>query len=424
MNRQLSNKLFANLNLNFNNYSVFESDPLNKIQPTRSYNPEIYIRGCTARVLFDFYPSYNHTLNFGLESNYFDLKPEFEKRFSSQANNQQNSLRTKALGVNVFAEDKIEFNNAFNITAGIRVNSSLRKAYQFFSLQPRLTFSLLLKENLALKGSASKMNQFFHLMAFNNAISIVDNEMWIPSSDKLKPQTVYEGSIGIDWQLEKWGFSFNSYHKNFSSLVSQGQSFLSNVGLGNEPNKFENIFDLRSKGYGYGFEFSVNKKQGKMRGWINYTYSRSFRKILNSEFNQEGYHPYRFDRPHDLSVVFMQDFGKNITFSFSWFCSSGENITRSSRFYLPTDPLDTYPILTFEKVNNYRLSSAHRLDFSINFRKKKKHWVRIWAVNCYNAYRKKNVYQANIVVEENGRVSIEKRSLFDITPSIKYRMEF
>ncbi len=424
VDQQLSKKLFANINFNYNSYivsegltqSIFFGDSI-------ILSNSMYIKGYGTRAIFDLYPSPNHTMKFGVEGIYYRTKPEFDSRISDEQENLiQKRLYTEVFDMNAFVEDKIDFSDKLHVTAGLRVNSFFKKGYQYFSLQPRLSFSYLLRKNVALKGGMSKMNQFFHLITYQNN-SFLPNEMWLSSNKDLKPQSAYESSVGIDWQLQKWSFSANSYFKYFSNLVSQNRSLLSTIGFENNPENLENVFDIKSKGYGYGFEFSISKTKGKTRGWINYTYSRSFRKILNQEIGKE-YHPYEFDRPNDFSFVFIQDIKKNKTITLSWVYFDGENITVPSRIYTPVNPVDDEPILDFEKVNNYRLDPCHRLDFAIHFYKKRRWWLRTWIINLYNLYGKRNPYNTSFDINSSGGVSLVTASLFGIRPSIKYRIEF
>ena len=43
------------------------------------------------------------------------------------------------------------------------------------------------------------------------------------------------------------------------------------------------------------------KNKGKLTGWLGYTLSRSIRQF--DRINLGRVYPYKFDRPHDLSVV-------------------------------------------------------------------------------------------------------------------------
>lgn len=95
--------------------------------------------------------------------------------------------------------------------------------------------------------------------------------------------------------------------------------------------------------------------------------------------------------------------------------------------------------------NNWTVPPTHRLDVSVNFRKKKARGERVWNVGVYNVYAARNpdfmIYnenrrwtrtlpdgttQSSLDQEEipEGRIYAIKRSVFSVLPSVSYTRTF
>ena len=79
------------------------------------------------------------------------------------------------------------------------------------------------------------------------------------------------------------------------------------------------------------------------------------------------------------------------------------------------------------------MSDYHRLDLSVEFRKKKPKWERKWVVGVYNAYYHRNPYyviaDTEYTRDDQGNLVDEKRvfkeiSILPIIPSVSYQFKF
>jgi hypothetical protein len=64
----------------------------------------------------------------------------------------------------------------------------------------------------------------------------------------------------------------------------------------------------QGEGKAYGLEFFLQKKTGKLSGWIGYTLAWNNRQF--SDLNQGKAFPYRYDRRHDISIVAIYELSK------------------------------------------------------------------------------------------------------------------
>ena len=196
------------------------------------------------------------------------------------------------------------------------------------------------------------------------------------------------------------------------------------------------------RGWAYGNEFYIEKKKGKLTGWIGYTYAWSWRQfdgvnqqgevVVENILNEgEKFHP-RNDRRHDVSVVLMYEINRRFTVSTSWEYRSGDAITLAyERFYLFGPDVLTIPttVPAYTERNGFRMPAYHRMDVGlvINFFPK-------WGdsdltISAYNAYNRRNPYfiYPEQINDDNGVVSgfqAQQVALFPIIPSITYNFKF
>jgi len=165
----------------------------------------------------------------------------------------------------------------------------------------------------------------------------------------------------------------------------EGASFL----LGLENDWQDKV--TQGKGETYGAEFFIQKKKGRTTGWIGYTLSWNWRQF-----------DVRYDRRHDISVVVSHDFTKKISGSLAWVYGTGNAVTLEIFQYntvvrsngesgLP-DYHNGYTVGTNGDKNGFRMSDYHRLDASIDFKKKKRWGEAAWVLSVYNAYWNRNPY--------------------------------
>lgn len=182
------------------------------------------------------------------------------------------------------------------------------------------------------------------------------------------------------------------------------------------------------EGYAYGAEVLLRKNYGKLSGWLGYTLSWSWRKFKNINFGEPF--PYKYDRRHDISLVLMYEFNEKVDMGLTWVYGSGNAVTLGVARYNSLN-LDYYnpgeyyygEIEYFKGRNGYRMPAYHRLDLSINLKKKTKWGSRTWSFGLYNAYSRQNPFYLYFGYDNNKRV-LKQVSLFPIIPSVRYAFKF
>ena len=170
----------------------------------------------------------------------------------------------------------------------------------------------------------------------------------------------------------------------------------------------------------------LQKKTGKTTGWIGYTLSWTNRQFENINFAE--WYPYKYDRRHDISIVFSHEINEKWDISTTWTYGTGNAITFPQAMYLG-HPHPGWGGASIDLVESYgdrnstRLNAYHRLDFGLTYRKQKNNYERIISFGAYNAYNRKNPFFVYLSEDDNQRVA-KQVSLFPIIPSISYRIQF
>ncbi len=193
------------------------------------------------------------------------------------------------------------------------------------------------------------------------------------------------------------------------------------------------------KGWSYGAEVLVQRKFGKLSGWIGYTLSWTQLQFDSLNFGKKFYA--RYDRRHDISVVGIYKLRNEkadtdqdgITLSATWVYGTGNAITLPlSGYSAPVHNMggsDQYPYFSdvseYTERNGFRMAAYHRIDVGIQFHKTKKHGVRTLELSIYNVYNRKNPYFYYIKTNyDTGTSTLKQISLFPIIPSISYNFKF
>jgi hypothetical protein len=186
-------------------------------------------------------------------------------------------------------------------------------------------------------------------------------------------------------------------------------------------------------GKAYGVELFVQKKQGKLTGWVGYTLSRAERKF--AQLGDGKSFPYRYDRTHDLSIVANYPINTHWEASAVFVYGTGNALTMPTgrfTYNLGYNPGDRQPIFTninqYDKINDYRMQAYHRMDVAFTYTRKPNSTKRIkssWNFSIYNLYSRANPYFIYIEVDDEKKTVQGKQVyLFPIVPSVTWNFKF
>jgi len=305
---------------------------------------------------------------------------------------------------------------------GYKKNDILKS---FNNFEPRLSLSYLLNSESSIKASFNKMAQYLHLLS--NTSSPTPLDIWVPSGPFIKPQLLDQYAVGYFRRIKDGDFSLETefFYKDVKNRIDyiNGANLVAN-------NEIETVI-LNGKSRAYGLEFLFRKNEGKLKGWLAYTLSKSEQLTSGRNINEPGinngeWYNTPYDKTHDLSVNAVYELSSKWKFNTNFLLQTGQ----------PTNyPVGQYefqglnvPIYNDNQRNANRLPNYHRLDLSATLTPVKNNNRDLqaeWVFGIYNIYNRKNA--ASIAFSRNTETSANeaiKTSIFGIVPSITYNFKF
>lgn len=438
-NHIFGRKLFSNVILNYSKYQYFSeniyTNNLDSVRNESSSYLSSSIQNYSLKFNFEYNVTKGYTINFGanfIQHNFSPANINYFKQLNSEVIIDTNFLGTNYRPVysNIYLENKIILSKFLSANFGLRASAYSDSLLSSFDtrLEPSIITNFRINSTTSLKAGASVNCQYVHLLSFSGTEFFSD--IWVPATKEISSQN----SSIVELSFEKLFTSTNiklqtgAYYKVLSGLIHSGYgSFWENA------YNWQKKSEKNGKGTVYGFEILLKKSSNNFNGWIAYSYSKSMRTFENLN-NGEPF-PYEYDRPHDFKVFLSYKISEKITLSSNWIFQSGKPFNMPAGIYnsfntpaLGSENLyNIQPTQYFTQLNSIRIKPYHRLDFAINFTKKKPKYERVWSLSIYNVYNRQNAYFYFLeTVRENDKyvVKLFQQSLFPIIPSVSYSLKF
>lgn len=439
-NHLFSRKLFSNFTALYSRYR-YGLGTANQDDPN-SFVWTSTLQDYQVKGDFTFYPNTNHTIKFGFNSTLHMLDPGEAKGTGDESLFTEYAIdRGYSLESGVYASDDqligslltlkyglrfsifqnigpatvYQYDTLFNLVDSAKYeNGDFYKAY--YGLEPRLGLTYLLDENSSLKASYSHTYQYLQLAQNSTAGTPLD--VWFSASPNVRPQVADQVAAGYfrNFRKNTLETSCEIYYKWMNDAIDfkDHAELLLNKQLEGE---------LRfGKAWSYGIEVMISKPQGKLNGWVSYTYSRTWRKF--DDINEGKKYPAPYDSPNDVSVVINYDLTKRIGISANWIYSTGKPVT----FPTGRAVIDGTVVPIYSDRNAYRMMDYHRLDLSVTLHQKpgdqKFNWDLVFSV--YNVYNRHNTWAINFVQDPLYPLTTyaEQTYLFGVIPAITFNFRF
>ncbi|MFN0173412.1 MAG: TonB-dependent receptor [Saprospiraceae bacterium] len=439
-NHILNPKLFANSTLTYSRYRFetstgYESRDFENgsVEAEDQFDLRYFsgIDDVAGKIDFDYLPNPDHYIRFGANAILHTFRPgDFRSSFSSfELGGDTSSFAAEYIQPNVratefalYGEDDWKIDHRWRVNYGLHLSGFVQGDKPYFSIQPRLNARYLFGQGWSLKAGFSTMRQYIHLLT-NETIGL-PTDLWLPTTKRVKPQDAWQTALGAAKTFGKdYECSVELYYKEMKNVIAfrEGSSLL----------QFQNWEDRVAQGDGtaYGAEFFVQKKTGKLSGWVGYTLSWATRQF--DDINFGNVFPYKYDRRHDFEITGSYQFTKRFSMAASWVYSTGNAVTfGNSRYLGPSNySYEGYlqEVTHTPERNNFRMPSYNRLDVGFDFTKKKRRYTRTWAFGAYNAYNRKNPFFLFTDTEQvNGqnKTVLKKAALFPVIPYFAWSFKF
>jgi hypothetical protein len=285
----------------------------------------------------------------------------------------------------------------------------------YINPEPRISLSQQLSTVSTIKISYARNAQNLHLLT--NSTTNNPTDIWIPSSNNVKPEIADQVSLGYYLHLGegKYEASTEVYYKALQNQIDykNGAQLEGNVNVESQL-----LFGI---GRAYGVEWFLKKKTGNLTGWISYSLSRTERQF--SQINEGTWFPANQDHTHDLSVVGLYKLSKKWTLSSDFVYVSGSPATWPIGKY----SMDGHVTMLYGQRNGSRMPPYDRLDVGATYLAHTKgRYSSSWTFSVFNVYNRENPYTINFQTDPNNPAKTQaiQTSLFKIIPSVTYNFSF
>jgi len=439
-NHIVNPELFSNTSLIYSFYELaIKAEEEENGSPLFSLQYGSGIRDFSLKQDFDWYANNNHKVKFGLLATHHTFTPDaVVLKDAVFGENLNRKTEYKSVESGLYIQDEWKISKRMKTLMGVRLSTFTSNSKTYVNPEPRIALSYKLQSDLAVKASYATMNQYVHLLSTSGVG--LPTDLWVPATEKVKPQNSQQVAVGLAKDFEKQNFSLTveGYYKTMNHIIGykEGASFLAiqDGADGAESISWEDNI-TSGNGLSYGGEVLLQRKQGKLTGWVGYTLSWTTQQF--DELNNGEKFYARYDRRHDISVVGVYELRDNITLSATWVYGTGNAITL---------PLSTYELGSlgsnqygeqfgfyrngneYSSRNDFRMRAYHRADIGVQVSKEKKRGVRTWEFSAYNLYNRKNPFYYTIGPEErfnpDSKQVLKQISLFPILPSVSWNYKF
>jgi hypothetical protein len=455
-NHLYSDKLFSNVTALFSKYDYklqFGDSDLDK------FNWNSSISNYIIKPEFTWFLNSQHELTFGGEAIYYTFEPAHAVVVTNDEKLDISLPKRYNLETSLFIGDSYQVLPKLNVQYGLRY-SHFRylgpgEAYRFNdtiagarrtlletrkysnwetiasynNLQPRASFTWQMTPASSIKGSYNRMTQYLHLISNTTASNPLD--VWTPTTQNIKPEFGDQFTLGYFSDIgsaKNWEASAEVYYRSTKNQVDyiNGADLL--------INKLIEADLLSGKGRAYGLELYLQKKAGRLNGWVSYTLAKTELKV--DGINHGDWYPTRYDQRHNLKIAAFYDLSKRWSVSSNFVFTSGTPTTFPTSRFVVQDIL--IPLNAYDSRNNVRVPAYHRLDISFKLegrtmkRGKQRKNHDYWMFSFYNVYGRKNPFSIYFSQKDDrtpSGLTLDSQAtqlaiVGSIIPSISYNFKF
>lgn len=455
-NHLFSDKLFSNLSLIYSDYDY--DLKLNFVE----FEWVSGIRNFNLKYDFKHYLNDKLKLQYGLNSIYYkfnpgDIKPTvetsginpfkltdkyaFENAIYLEAEHKISDKLALSYGLrlstfhrlgqnelNVYENDEaLVFNEDFQIyekadPIGSETFKRSDVIAKFANIEPRASIAYQLNPKSSVKASYNRMSQYLHLLSNTNSPTPLD--VWTPSGKFIKPQLLDQFAVGYfkDFDNSMYSLEIESFYKTIKNRIDyiDGADLIAN-------NAIEQVI-LNGNARAYGAELLLRKNEGRFKGWLAYTLSKSEQQTkgrtpIETGINNGKWYRTPFDKTHDISITSSYDLNDKWKLNANFLFQTGQPATFPNGQYQYNGII----VPSYNSRNSDRLPAYNRLDISATYTpkiNKTRDWKSYWVFGIYNIYNRRNAASITFGQNETTRANEASRlSIFGIVPSISYNFK-
>ena len=330
------------------------------------------------------------------------------------ANYQTNAQHQQATETSAYLQYCQPLGEKLLMEMGARV-SGYHCQKSFYRVMPHLKLNYVLSQSAKLNLNLGIRNQYLFQTGFSSAG--LPTEFWFAANQNHRPQYAWHAALqGEFWFAEKeYRLSVETYYKWLMNQIE------------NNSNMFDILFSsysfdgslLHGKGYNYGLNLLLEKRRGKLTGWLSGSLGRAMRKFDGEQY-QEWY-PAGHERIYELNAVATYRINRRVSLGSTYVLASGTPYTKVNYAYLMSGNLVT----EYGPHNGGRVKPYMRLDLSASYDFATKGSIRSGInFSLYNVTMHGNDLFYRIKVYDNHVRYNGFKFLMPIMPSLNYYCKF
>lgn len=328
-----------------------------------------------------------------------------------------NEPRQNSLEAALYLGYTLPFNSIASLEGGLRTlwYKVLDDASSFCAADPSITFRWQLSPTSSFSAYVGMKHQYLFQTGFSGIG--LPTEFWFSASNNHRPQYSYNASATFDTYLfdKACYLSLELYYKRLYHQIEYN------------GNVFDFLYSsyslddvlLHGNGHNYGLNLMVEKRRGRLTGWVSYSFGRALR-----NFDSEGYEgtfSASHERIHELNTVATYKLNRRWSFGGTFVVASGTPYTKVERFYLISNQV----MADYGRYNGSRVSPYLRLDLSVCYDFKNKNGKRSGLnFSLYNATRHRNVLMYRLKISKDRLAYRPVVFAVKMLPSINYYYNF
>ncbi len=363
---------------------------------------------------YEYFGLPNHTLKTGIEARRYSVEV-------TSRNEEVTSADIDAVSWNVahYLQDTWKVGSQFEVLPGVRW--TYHELGDQVKVEPRFSTVYHYNDKTRFKLALGRYYQWIEIIATGEGASFLDT--WVPNDGSTDPMYADQIVLGFEHDPRPdLQFTFETYYNDlnhvneYNALIDRGVEMADAFLVG--------------EGYAYGFEFMLQKKTGRLTGWLGYSLAWTQRRFPGSHINNGDWYYPRWDRRHDFIAVGNYALTKSWDMSAQWRYNTGQGYTRALGGYTSYDVgagndyfSDNNYKMYFGERNNYRLPADHRLDISFIYNH---HFFNMPAklnISIYNVYSRRSIWFRHYDTDSNP-VEVEDVKLLPILPLLSYEVRF
>lgn len=432
-------------------YDHYDHKTENIADSAQHYSLKFNINQMYGKADFNWYPSINHSINFGFNTLLYKLEPGIFNPIGEESLIKPDRIqKEKAL------ESALYIGYVWDITSSLSVDLGVRysmfnvlgpRTYNLYAsgLLPSLSTIVETKENqkgslktyqgpefrasvryafsddFSIKAGVNSMRQYIHKISNSSVMTPTDT--WKLTDMNIKPQKGIQYAFGIykNFANSALETSIEAYYKTIDDYLDyrSGAQLLMNHHLETDV--------LSTEGRAYGIELMLRKTRGKLNGWVSYAYARTELKQSDKRLalpvNDGNWYPADFDKPHEFKFIGNYKFTHRYSLSLNCEYATGRPITLPVSKYKYVGGQYVY----YAERNKYRIPDYFRVDVGFNI--EPSHNLKLLThstitLGVYNLTGRKNAHSIYYKYDK-GRIQGYKLSVFGVPiPYVSYNIKF